>query len=46
MVGSILGLLLLGPLGIIMRPFLGAAAGEFLTGQSLEQSLGVCFNYN
>jgi uncharacterized protein YqgC (DUF456 family) len=38
-IGSIIGLIFLGPLGIILGPFLGAIAGELLMKKSAEQAL-------
>ena len=38
-IGSILGLIFLGPLGIILGPFLGAVAGELLSHQSIKQAV-------
>jgi uncharacterized protein YqgC (DUF456 family) len=38
-VGTIIGLVFLGPLGIIIGPFTGAVAIELLTGRDLKKSL-------
>ena len=38
-IGSILGLIILGPLGIILGPFLGAIVGELLSHKSIEQAV-------
>lgn len=37
--GTIIGLIFLGPLGIIIGPFTGAVAIELLTGRELKKSL-------
>ena len=37
--GLLLGLIFLGPAGIIFGPFLGALAGEMITGTSAEKAL-------
>lgn len=42
-IGTILGLFFLGPLGIILGPFLGATTAEMLRGTELKQSLRVGF---
>lgn len=36
--GALLGLLMLGPLGIILGPFLGAVAGEFISRKDINQA--------
>lgn len=38
-VGVFLGLVFLGPLGILIGPLLGALAGELLAGKTLEEGL-------
>lgn len=35
-IGTVLGIILLGPAGIIFGPFMGAVAGEMLNGQQLN----------
>lgn len=40
-VGSLLGLFILGPLGIILGPFLGAVVGELMTQRPLDQAVKV-----
>lgn len=42
-IGTILGLLIFGPLGIIIGPFLGATAAELLRGADANQSIRVGF---
>ena len=42
-IGTILGLLFLGPLGIVIGPFLGAVVSELLRGIPLKQSILVGF---
>lgn len=39
MAGLLLGLLLLGPLGIILGPFLGAVAGELISKKPLDRAV-------
>lgn len=39
LVGAVFGLFLFGPAGIIFGPFLGAVAGELLSGKHLEQAV-------
>ena len=41
LVGMVLGLILLGPIGIIIGPITGAVLAEFLTGRRLEEALKV-----
>jgi uncharacterized protein YqgC (DUF456 family) len=41
--GTLLGVVLLGPFGAIMGPFLGAVLGEVLRGTALEQAVRVGF---
>ena len=38
-IGSILGLIILGPLGIIIGPFLGAITGELISHKSIGQAV-------
>ena len=38
-IGSILGLIFLGPLGIILGPFLGAVAGELILHKPIKQAV-------
>lgn len=38
-VGTLLGLLLLGPFGVIIGPFLGAVVGEIIFGRQLSQAV-------
>lgn len=38
-VGAVFGLFLFGPAGIIFGPFIGAVAGELLSGKQLEQAV-------
>ncbi|HWQ71990.1 MAG TPA: DUF456 domain-containing protein [Desulfitobacteriaceae bacterium] len=42
-IGTILGLFILGPLGIIIGPFLGATVTELLRGKGADQSIRVGF---
>lgn len=37
--GMLLGLVFLGPLGMVLGPFLGAVAGEVLAGKSIDQAV-------
>ncbi len=37
--GALVGLVLLGPLGIILGPFIGAVAGELLAKQDINQAV-------
>lgn len=39
--GSLLGILLLGPFGLIFGPFIGAVAGEFYRKNDLDQAIHV-----
>ncbi len=41
--GLVLGILLLGPLGIILGPFLGAVAGELIDKKPLDRAVRVGF---
>jgi len=38
-IGLLMGLFILGPIGIILGPFLGAVTGEIITNKSLSSSL-------
>ena len=38
-IGGILGIFILGPLGLFIGPFIGVILGELLTGKKLEASL-------
>ncbi len=40
-IGTIVGIFIFGPLGIIIGPFLGAVIGEFLRGGAIEQAVRV-----
>lgn len=42
-IGTILGLFILGPLGIVIGPFLGATAAELLRGTDVNRSIRVGF---
>ncbi len=42
-IGTILGLIFLGPLGIVIGPFLGAVVAELLRGIRLSQAIRVGF---
>ncbi|MHB8127292.1 MAG: DUF456 domain-containing protein [Desulfitobacteriaceae bacterium] len=42
-IGTILGLFFLGPLGIVIGPFFGAVAAELLRGTEIHQSIRVGF---
>lgn len=42
-IGSILGLIFMGPLGIAIGPFLGAVAAELLRGIQIKQAIRVGF---
>lgn len=42
-IGTILGLLLLGPLGLLIGPFLGAVGAELLRGVKIKQAMLVGF---
>lgn len=42
-IGTILGVVIFGPLGIIVGPFLGAVAAEFLRGTEFKQTIRVGF---
>lgn len=42
-IGTIIGIFILGPLGIIIGPFLGATAAELLRGTDANQSIRVGF---
>lgn len=39
LVGALIGLFLLGPLGVILGPFLGAVGGELLAGKNIDQAV-------
>lgn len=41
--GTILGLIVLGPLGIIIGPFAGSVAAEILLGKEIKQAIRVGF---
>ncbi|MCL5781518.1 MAG: DUF456 domain-containing protein [Firmicutes bacterium] len=38
-IGALLGLFLMGPLGILLGPFLGAVAGELLARRNMDQAV-------
>ncbi|AFV01749.1 hypothetical protein UNSWDHB_2845 [Dehalobacter sp. UNSWDHB] len=40
-IGTILGLIVLGPLGIILGPFLGAIAAELIRGTELKKTIQI-----
>lgn len=42
-VGTILGVIILGPLGIIIGPFAGSVAAEVLLGKEIKQAVKVGF---
>lgn len=42
-VGALVGLFTMGPLGIILGPFIGAVLGELIAGGNLSQSVKVGF---
>ena len=42
-VGTIFGIIVFGPLGIILGPFAGSVAAEILTGKEIKQAVGVGF---
>lgn len=42
-VGTILGVIILGPLGIIIGPFAGSVAAEILLGKEIKQAVKVGF---
>ncbi|SHF53805.1 DUF456 domain-containing protein [Desulforamulus putei] len=39
LIGTLVGLFLMGPLGILLGPFLGAVAGELLARRNMEQAV-------
>lgn len=41
--GSIFGIVVMGPLGIILGPFIGSVAAEILLGRDLKQAIRVGF---
>lgn len=42
-IGTVLGIVFFGPLGVIIGPFLGAVAAELLRKESLDQAIRVGF---
>lgn len=43
MVGVFIGLLTMGPMGVLVGPFLGAAIAELLTGRRMDEAIRVGF---